>query len=58
MRAYKDGDTIVVDPWRAKAFPVLKDLVVDRAAFDRIIQAGGYISANTGNAVDSIAFVV
>ncbi len=53
MRAYKDGDTIVVEPWRAKAFPVIKDLVVDRSAFDRIIQAGGYISVNTGNAVDA-----
>jgi succinate dehydrogenase / fumarate reductase, iron-sulfur subunit len=52
MRAYKDGDTIVVEPWRAKAFPVIKDLVVDRTAFDRIMQAGGYISVNTGNAVD------
>ena len=53
MRAYQDGDTIVVEPWRAKAFPVIKDLVVDRSAFDRIIQAGGYISVNTGNAVDA-----
>lgn len=52
MRAFKDGDTIVVEPWRAKAFPVIKDLVVDRTSFDRIIQAGGYISVNTGNAVD------
>lgn len=52
MRAFKDGDTIVVEPWRAKAFPVIKDLMVDRSAFDRIIQAGGYISVNTGNAVD------
>jgi succinate dehydrogenase / fumarate reductase iron-sulfur subunit len=52
MREYKDGDTIVVEPWRAKAFPVIKDLVVDRSAFDRIIQAGGYVSVNTGNAVD------
>lgn len=52
MRAFKDGETIVVEPWRANAFPVLKDLVVDRSAFDRIIQAGGYISVNTGNAVD------
>jgi succinate dehydrogenase / fumarate reductase, iron-sulfur subunit len=52
MRAYKDGDTIVVEPWRANAFPVIKDLVVNRSAFDRIIQAGGYISVNTGNAVD------
>lgn len=55
MRAYKDGDTIVVEPWRAKAFPVIKDLVVDRAAFDRIIQAGGFVSVNTGNAVDANA---
>lgn len=53
MRAYKDGDTIVVEPWRAKAFPVIKDLMVDRQAFDRIIQAGGYISVNTGNAQDA-----
>ncbi|RYF94601.1 MAG: succinate dehydrogenase/fumarate reductase iron-sulfur subunit [Chitinophagaceae bacterium] len=53
MRAFKDGDTIVVEPWRSKAFPVIKDLVVDRTAFDRIIQAGGYISVNTGNAVDA-----
>lgn len=52
MRAFKDGDTIVVEPWRAKAFPVVKDLIVDRSAFDRIIQAGGYISVNTGNAQD------
>lgn len=53
MRAFKDGDTIVVEPWRATAFPVIKDLVVDRSSFDRIIQAGGYISVNTGNAVDA-----
>jgi succinate dehydrogenase / fumarate reductase iron-sulfur subunit len=53
MRAFKDGDTIVVEPWRANAFPVIKDLMVDRGAFDRIIQAGGYISVNTGNAVDA-----
>ncbi len=52
MRAFNDGDTIVVEPWRANAFPVVKDLMVDRSAFDRIIQAGGYISVNTGNAVD------
>ena len=52
MRAFNDGDTITVEPWRAQAFPVLKDLVVDRTAFDRIIQAGGYVSVNTGNAVD------
>ena len=53
MRAFKDGDTIVVEPWRSKAFPVIKDLMVDRTAFDRVIQAGGYISVNTGNAVDA-----
>jgi succinate dehydrogenase / fumarate reductase, iron-sulfur subunit len=53
MRSYKDGDTIVVEPWRANAFPVIKDLMVDRSAFDRIIQSGGYISVNTGNEVDA-----
>lgn len=53
MRAFHDGDTIIVEPWRAKAFPVIKDLIVDRTAFDRIIQAGGFISVNTGNAVDA-----
>lgn len=58
MRAFKDGDTIVVEPWRAAAFPVIKDLVVDRTAFDRIIQAGGYISVNTGNAVDANAIPI
>ena len=52
MREYKNGDTIVVEPFRANSFPVLKDLMVDRSAFDRIIQAGGFISVNTGNAVD------
>jgi succinate dehydrogenase / fumarate reductase iron-sulfur subunit len=52
MRAFKDNDTIVIEPWRANAFPVIKDLTVDRSAFDRIIQAGGYVSVNTGNAVD------
>ncbi len=53
MRNFKDGDTIYIEPWRAKAFPVLKDLIVDRSAFDRIIQAGGYISVNTGSAPDA-----
>ncbi len=53
MRSFSDGDTIVVEPWRAKAFPVIKDLVVDRSAFDRIQSAGGYISVNTGNAQDA-----
>lgn len=52
MRFFKDGDTIVIEPFRARAFPVIKDLVVDRAAFDRIMQAGGYVSVNTGNAQD------
>ena len=52
MRHFNDDDTIVVEPYRARAFPVIKDLVVDRAAFDRIIQSGGYISAPTGSAVD------
>ncbi|MEY2844635.1 MAG: hypothetical protein RL076_181 [Chloroflexota bacterium] len=55
MRKFKDGDTITVEPWRAKAFPVLRDLVVDRGSFDRIIQAGGFISANTGSAPDANA---
>jgi succinate dehydrogenase / fumarate reductase iron-sulfur subunit len=58
MRAFKDGDLIVVEPWRAKSFPVIKDLVVDRTAFDRIIQAGGFISVNTGNAVDANAMPI
>ncbi len=52
MRSFTDGDTIVVEPWRARAFPVIKDLVVDRGAFDRIIQAGGYVSVATGGAQD------
>lgn len=58
MRAFKNGDTIVVEPWRSVAFPVIKDLVVDRSAFDRIIQAGGYVSVNTGNAVDANALPI
>jgi len=58
MRAFKDGDTIVVEPWRSTAFPVVKDLVVDRSSFDRIIQAGGFISVNTGNAVDANAIPI
>jgi succinate dehydrogenase / fumarate reductase iron-sulfur subunit len=52
MRRFRDGDTITVEPWRAKAFPVVKDLVVDRSAFDRIIAAGGYVSINVGGAPD------
>ncbi|MEU4564515.1 succinate dehydrogenase/fumarate reductase iron-sulfur subunit [Actinoplanes sp. NPDC023936] len=55
MRKFSDGDTIDVEPWRAAAFPVIKDLVVDRTAFDKIIQAGGYISAPTGTAPDAHA---
>jgi len=58
MRKYKDGDTITLEPWRAQAFPVLKDLVVDRSAFDRIIQAGGYTSANVGGAPDGNAILI
>jgi succinate dehydrogenase / fumarate reductase, iron-sulfur subunit len=53
MRSFKDGDTIVVEPWRASAFPVIKDLVVDRTSFDRVIAAGGFVSVNTGNAKDA-----
>jgi succinate dehydrogenase / fumarate reductase iron-sulfur subunit len=55
MRSFKDGDTIVIEPWRARAFPVIKDLVVDRGAFDRIIASGGYISVNTGGTPDANA---
>lgn len=59
MRTFKDGDTITVEPWRAKAFPVIKDLMVDRSAFDRVIQAGGYVSVNTsGNTLDANAILV
>ncbi len=53
MRSFSDGDTIVVEPWRATAFPVIKDLVVERSSFDRIIAAGGFVSVNTGNAQDA-----
>ncbi|MBK9254464.1 MAG: succinate dehydrogenase/fumarate reductase iron-sulfur subunit [Saprospiraceae bacterium] len=58
MRSFKSGDTIIVEPFRAGAFPVIKDLVVDRSSFDRIIQAGGYISVNTGQAPDGNAIPV
>jgi succinate dehydrogenase / fumarate reductase, iron-sulfur subunit len=58
MRAFKTGDTITIEPFRANAFPVIKDLIVDRRAFDRIIQAGGYVSVNTGNAVDGNAIPI
>ena len=53
MRRFKDGDTVTIEPWRAKAFPIVKDLVVDRSAFDRIIAAGGYCSVNAGGAQDA-----
>ncbi len=58
MRHFSDGDTVVIEPWRAKAFPIIKDLAVDRDALDRIIQAGGYISVNTGGAPDAGAIPV
>jgi succinate dehydrogenase / fumarate reductase iron-sulfur subunit len=58
MRHFRSGDTIVIEPWRAKAFPVLRDLVVDRSAFDRIISKGGYVSVNTGNAPDGNAILI
>ena len=58
LRHFKDGDTITIEPWRAKSFPVVKDLVVDRRAFDRIIQAGGFVSVNTGGAPDANAIPV
>jgi succinate dehydrogenase / fumarate reductase iron-sulfur subunit len=58
MRTFRDGDTITIEPWRARAFPVLKDLVVDRSAFDRVIAAGGYTSASVGGAPDANAILV
>ncbi len=58
MRHFHDGDTIVIEPWRARAFPVIKDLVTDRGAFDRIIQAGGFVSVNTGGTPDANALPV
>lgn len=58
MRSFKDGETIVIEPWRASAFPVLKDLVVNRSSFDRIMAAGGFISVNTGNAQDANALPI
>jgi len=58
MRKFKDGETITIEPWRAKAFPVVKDLVVDRSAFDRIIAAGGFISINTGGAQDGNTILI
>ncbi len=58
MRRFKDGDTITIEPWRARAFPVIRDLVVDRSAFDRIIAAGGYVSVNCGGAPDGNAIPI
>jgi succinate dehydrogenase / fumarate reductase, iron-sulfur subunit len=58
MRSFKDGDTIVIEPWRAKPFPVIKDLIVNRSSFDRIVQAGGFISVNTGGVPDANAIPV
>ena len=58
MRHFQDGDTITVEPWRARAFPVLRDLVTDRGAFDRIIQAGGFVSVNTGGTPDANALPI
>jgi succinate dehydrogenase / fumarate reductase iron-sulfur subunit len=58
MRTFEDGATITIEPWRAKAFPVIKDLVVDRSSFDRIIQAGGYVSVNTGAVQDANAIPI
>ena len=58
MRHFKSGETITIEPWRAKAFPVIKDLVVDRSSFDRIIQSGGYVSVNTGSAPDGNAIPI
>ncbi len=59
MRSFKDGDTIYIEPWRAKAFPVIKDLSVDRSAFDRVISAGGFVSVNTsGNTIDANAIPI
>jgi succinate dehydrogenase / fumarate reductase iron-sulfur subunit len=58
MRSFKDGDTLILEPWRARSFPIVKDLVVDRSAFDRIIQAGGYTSINVGGARDANTILV
>jgi succinate dehydrogenase / fumarate reductase iron-sulfur subunit len=58
MRRFSEGDRVILEPWRAKAFPVIKDLVVDRGAFDRIIQAGGYTSVNVGAAQDANAILI
>lgn len=58
MRKFQDGDTIVIEPWRAEAFPIIKDLIVDRTSFDRIIQAGGFVSVRTGSAPDGNSILI
>jgi succinate dehydrogenase / fumarate reductase iron-sulfur subunit len=58
MRSFNDGDTVVIEPWRAKSFPVVKDLVVDRSSFDRIMQSGGYVSVDTGGVPDGNTILV
>ena len=58
MRHFKDGQTIVIEPFRAKGFPVIRDLMIDRSAFDQIIQAGGYVTVNTGSATDANAILI
>jgi len=58
MRHFKDGDTIYIEPWKARAFPVIKDLIVDRSSLDRIIQAGGYVSVHTGGVPDANAVLI
>jgi succinate dehydrogenase / fumarate reductase, iron-sulfur subunit len=58
MRRFKDGDTIVIEPWRARAFPIIKDLATDRTSFDRIMAAGGFVSVNTGNAVEANSILI
>jgi succinate dehydrogenase / fumarate reductase, iron-sulfur subunit len=58
MRRFKDGETVTLEPWRARAFPILRDLIVDRSAFDRVIQAGGYTSVNVGGAQDANAILI
>jgi succinate dehydrogenase / fumarate reductase iron-sulfur subunit len=58
MRKFKDGDTLYIEPWRARAFPIIRDLIVDRSGLDRIIQAGGYVSCHTGGVVDGNAILI
>jgi len=58
MRSFRDGDAIYIEPWRSRAFPVIRDLMVDRSSFDRVIQSGGFVSVNTGNAQDGNAMPI